>query len=175
MEQFGPFFVFTEVSSLTYDNQSVLRPSDCHINAIVLLNEVTRFGPYHGDKHDIKLTSLRAVNRYDLLSHILSDKLVDNGVLLCIVGRNNKDVTPSEPNFRNARSFLVYLGDFFKLACTHVCHFTYDLDLLKIDKRCPFQSFNSILHVNEKEWTLGVQKYFLDVANITTVDLVVIE
>ena len=90
-------------------------PSDRHIDSIVLLDEVSWSCTHHSHKYDIKLSSLRAIYRYDLILHAVFSELGRNGVLLSVVRRYDKDTTFGEALFGHTWNLFVNLLALFLL------------------------------------------------------------
>ena len=67
----------------------MLGSSDADIDAVLLLNEATRAGPYHGYEHQVKLSTLRAINRKHLIFYAVIGKAFSDSILLSIVWGNH--------------------------------------------------------------------------------------
>ena len=61
-QQAIPILVSLEGLGAANDHEPMLGARDPHIDAVVLLDEAARTGPHHGDKDQVELAALRAVN-----------------------------------------------------------------------------------------------------------------
>lgn len=79
---------------------------DRHIDPVVLLNVDSWCSTHHGNKDDVKLTTLRAINRDDLILSISLTETVGYGAFLGVVGRDHGDAAASESLLRHCRPDL---------------------------------------------------------------------
>ena len=175
MQKTGPLLVSRQVGCIPDNDQAVLGSCYCHVDAVVLLNKVAWLRPDHSDKYNVKLTTLWAVDRDDLLFHTLFDEFVHNSIFLRIVRCNNENVALREFDFWHTVDFLVYLLHFIKLADAQVGHVIDSLNFLEVYKWGTFELFHAVSDIHEKEWTLWVEEHFLDVADVATLDFVIVE
>ena len=175
MQKTGPLLVSRQIGCIPDNDQAVLGSCYCHINTVVLLNKVAWLRPDHSDKDNVKLSTLWAVDRDDLLIHTLFDEFVHNGILLRIVRCDHENVALRKFDFWYTVDFLVYLLHFIKLVDAQIGHVINGLNFLEVNKWGTFELFHAVSDIHEKEGTPWVKEHFLNVAFIATLDFVIVE
>ena len=77
--------------------------SDAHIDAVLLLYKAARSCTHHRDENQIELSTLRAVNRENLVLNAILCEVLSNSILLRVIGRNYVDRILRELLDREAR------------------------------------------------------------------------
>ena len=170
-----PLRIARQIVCIANDDQSVPGPRDRDVDPIVLLDEVAGPGAHHGHEYDVKLSSLRAIDRNDLILHAVFGEPIRDCVLLGVIGSDHKDATFLESLLWYARDLFMDLLALCELLYTKICHIRSGLYLLKVDKRSALDLLLSILHIDEQERLGRVQEHLLDVALIATLDLIVVK
>ena len=85
LQQGSPAIVLFERLSVADDNESVLRPSNAHIDAIEFLHKAAWACAHHRHEDYVKFSSLRAVYRKDLVTDVYLGEPLSDLVLLRII------------------------------------------------------------------------------------------
>ena len=104
-----PLIIFPENIGVTYDDEAMLGTSDGYVNTFLVLEEGSFTGAYHGDKNEVKLSALRAVDREHLVLGFIFSEILCDCVFLTVVRRDNVDVVLCEFLNRDVFIHLVFL------------------------------------------------------------------
>ena len=90
-EQSSPVLIEHERLSIANDDEAVLGARDADIDAILLLHEAARSCTHHRDENQVEFSTLRAVDRENLVLDTILGEVLSYGVLLRVVGRDHVD------------------------------------------------------------------------------------
>ena len=84
-------FLF-EGCGVAHDDETVLGASNAYVDPVLVLDEGSRTGAYHGDKNEVKFSALRAVDREHLVLDLIVREPLCDCVFLGVVRRDHIDV-----------------------------------------------------------------------------------
>ena len=154
----------------------MLGPGDAHIDPVLLLDELAGSGAHHGDKDEVELAALRAVDRQDLVIDVLVSKVLGDGVLLRIVWSNHIHRVLGELHqcacLRVLATLCMVLS---KLLQAEVLEGDDGLNLSSVEEAGAFEGLATMRDIDEQERRLREHKLLVRVGLIAALDAILIE
>ena len=155
----------------------MLCTSNANVDTILVLNKITRSCPYHWDKNEVKLTSLRAINWQDLVINFIINESLWDSILLGVVRGYHVDRVLGKLLDRDTIILVMSLETLGEFLETELLKLFYYLDFCQIVVRSSLFDFQflTIRYINKQKWRLRIHKMLLRVAHVAWLYHIAIE
>eukprot|EP00353_Schmidingerella_taraikaensis_P001716 CAMPEP_0185599180 /NCGR_PEP_ID=MMETSP0434-20130131/82515_1 /TAXON_ID=626734 ORGANISM="Favella taraikaensis, Strain Fe Narragansett Bay" /NCGR_SAMPLE_ID=MMETSP0434 /ASSEMBLY_ACC=CAM_ASM_000379 /LENGTH=246 /DNA_ID=CAMNT_0028228461 /DNA_START=101 /DNA_END=841 /DNA_ORIENTATION=- len=144
-----PVGFFSKDSGVANDDEAVLCSRDAHIDTVLILDEHTGGCAHHRHEDQVEFTALRTINREDLVVNLALSKILSDGVLLCVVGRDHVHRVLRKLHHRPLRILLAQGLRVFESLKAEVFKFHDHVDLAHVVIRGSFLRLDAFWNIDE--------------------------